>query len=252
MQIPTTLQGVVKSALARASAAHHPKATVFHLLSALLEEPETCEIVQKAGGSVSRLQSVLASQLETVSQPSAGDRLKSVLFWRYGAPVEPAFHHSIVGAILHLKSSRRDPRPPDVLAALFRSGDRRITELLSASGLTRLGVVRNICGRNEVDLDGISNSPMGAAYEVVILNDDYTEMQLVVDILKTVFKLNSMSAFRTMMKIHKDGRAVLGPYPAPVAADLTARATQMAEAAEAPLLVRLRAAGAELADAKEA
>ena len=56
-----------------------------------------------------------------------------------------------------------------------------------------------------------------ALYGVVLLNDDYTPMQFVVDVLESVFQKSPAEAYRIMMHVHVDGRAVAGVYPWEVA-----------------------------------
>ena len=54
-------------------------------------------------------------------------------------------------------------------------------------------------------------------FSVVLLNDDYTPMQFVVDALETVFQKSPAEAYRIMMQVHGSGRSVAGIYPWEVA-----------------------------------
>jgi ATP-dependent Clp protease adaptor protein ClpS len=54
-------------------------------------------------------------------------------------------------------------------------------------------------------------------YRVVLLNDDYTPMQFVVDVLEEVFQKSPAEAYRIMMQVHLNGRGVAGVYPWEVA-----------------------------------
>jgi len=54
-------------------------------------------------------------------------------------------------------------------------------------------------------------------YSVVLLNDDYTPMHFVVDVLETVFQKSPAEAYRIMMQVHLNGRGVAGIYPWEVA-----------------------------------
>jgi ATP-dependent Clp protease adaptor protein ClpS len=56
-----------------------------------------------------------------------------------------------------------------------------------------------------------------ALYNVVLLNDDYTPMQFVVDVLETLFQKSPSEAYRVMMQVHLNGRGVAGVYPWEVA-----------------------------------
>ena len=54
-------------------------------------------------------------------------------------------------------------------------------------------------------------------FGVVLLNDDYTPMQFVIDVLETIFQKSPAEAYRIMMQVHVDGRGVAGIYPWEVA-----------------------------------
>lgn len=54
-------------------------------------------------------------------------------------------------------------------------------------------------------------------YSVVLLNDDYTPMQFVVDVLESLFQKSPAEAYRVMMQVHLNGRGVAGIYPWEVA-----------------------------------
>jgi len=54
-------------------------------------------------------------------------------------------------------------------------------------------------------------------YGVVLLNDDYTPMQFVIDVLESVFQKSPAEAYRIMMQVHLGGRGVAGIYPWEVA-----------------------------------
>ncbi len=49
-------------------------------------------------------------------------------------------------------------------------------------------------------------------YKVLLLNDDYTSMDFVVDILMDIFKHPLDNAINLMLTIHKEGKAVCGVY----------------------------------------
>src|SRR4029077_9606008 len=56
-----------------------------------------------------------------------------------------------------------------------------------------------------------------ALYGVVLLNDDYTPMQFVIDVLEAVFQKSPAEAYRIMMQVHVNGRGLAGIYPWEVA-----------------------------------
>ena len=70
---------------------------------------------------------------------------------------------------------------------------------------------------------------------VVILNDDYTEMGFVVEVLKTVFGKNREEAERLMLEVHESGRGIAGRYIYDIALTKQAQAMMMAENEGYPL-----------------
>lgn len=54
-------------------------------------------------------------------------------------------------------------------------------------------------------------------YRVLLLNDDYTTMEFVVEILESVFHKQPAEAFRIMMAVHTQGKGLCGVYPHEVA-----------------------------------
>ena len=72
-------------------------------------------------------------------------------------------------------------------------------------------------------------------YKVVLLNDDYTTMEFVVNVLETVFQKSAAEAYRIMMQVHQNGRGIAGVYPWEVAETKVETLTSMARHAEYPL-----------------
>ncbi len=54
-------------------------------------------------------------------------------------------------------------------------------------------------------------------YNVVMINDDFTTMEFVVDILVDIFHKDQVSAEAIMLGVHKNGQAVVGKYPYDIA-----------------------------------
>lgn len=54
-------------------------------------------------------------------------------------------------------------------------------------------------------------------YKVMLLNDDYTPMEFVVDVLVQFFRMPVEKATQIMLKVHTEGRAVCGVYSRDVA-----------------------------------
>jgi len=74
-----------------------------------------------------------------------------------------------------------------------------------------------------------------ALYKVVLLNDDYTTMDFVMQVLETVFQKSPAEAFRIMMHVHLNGSGVAGVYPWEIAETKVETVTALARQAEYPL-----------------
>ena len=73
-------------------------------------------------------------------------------------------------------------------------------------------------------------------YKVVLLNDDYTPMDFVVEVLEVFFGLDREQATRIMLTVHTEGRAVCGLYTRDIAETKAKEATDLAKEAGFPLL----------------
>ena len=49
-------------------------------------------------------------------------------------------------------------------------------------------------------------------FKVLLHNDDFTTMEFVIYILRTIFRKNEIDAFTIMMKVHQAGVGVAGVY----------------------------------------
>jgi len=72
-------------------------------------------------------------------------------------------------------------------------------------------------------------------YNVVILNDNYTHMNCVVEIIMKIFHKNSSDAHALMMRVHLEGRGVAGVYSYDIAVTKARQVQIEAEKKEFPL-----------------
>lgn len=79
-------------------------------------------------------------------------------------------------------------------------------------------------------------------YRVVLLNDDYTPMEFVVEVLERFFALERELAVRVMLKVHTEGRGVCGVFTREVAETKAADVNQYARDNEHPLLCEIEPA----------
>jgi ATP-dependent Clp protease adaptor protein ClpS len=72
-------------------------------------------------------------------------------------------------------------------------------------------------------------------YKVFLLNDDYSTMDFVIEVLESVFQKSPAEAYRIMMLVHTQGQGLAGAYPWEVAETKVATVTEMARDAGFPL-----------------
>ena len=73
-------------------------------------------------------------------------------------------------------------------------------------------------------------------YKVVLLNDDYTPMEFVVEVLRAFFGMNPETATRVMLKVHTEGKGVCGVFSKDVAETKAELLNSYSAECEQPLL----------------
>lgn len=76
-------------------------------------------------------------------------------------------------------------------------------------------------------------------YKVVLLNDDYTPMEFVVEVLEVFFGMNREKATRVMLTVHTQGKAVCGTYTRDVAETKAALVVDYAREHQHPLMCQV-------------
>ena len=77
-------------------------------------------------------------------------------------------------------------------------------------------------------------------FEVILLNDDYTSMEFVVEVLRKFFHKEFLAAEAIMLKIHIDGEAVCGTYSYDVAQTKVTQVIEYSRTNDQPLMSVLR------------
>ncbi len=72
-------------------------------------------------------------------------------------------------------------------------------------------------------------------YKVLLLNDDFTPMDFVVEVLQRFFHHSLERATAIMLKVHHEGMGVCGTYPKDIAATKVQQVTEYARAHGHPL-----------------
>ena len=73
-------------------------------------------------------------------------------------------------------------------------------------------------------------------YRVILLNDDYTPMEFVVEVLQKIFSLDRTTATRIMLEVHTKGKGVCGVFTYEIAETKVAQVTGLAQQHQHPLL----------------
>jgi len=77
-------------------------------------------------------------------------------------------------------------------------------------------------------------------FQVLLLNDDYTTMEFVIEVLMRFFSKSEESANAIMLKVHIDGEGVCGVYSHDVAQTKVSQVIDFSRKNEQPLMCVLR------------
>jgi len=72
-------------------------------------------------------------------------------------------------------------------------------------------------------------------WKVILLNDDYTPREFVVQVLKAIFRMNQEHAYRVMLTAHQRGACVIAVYTRDVADTKAKEATELGKQKGYPL-----------------
>ena len=77
-------------------------------------------------------------------------------------------------------------------------------------------------------------------FNVILLNDDYTTMEFVIEVLMRFFSKSQEAANSLMLKIHIEGEAVCGVYSHDVAQTKVTQVIEFSRKNEQPLMCIIR------------
>ena len=78
-------------------------------------------------------------------------------------------------------------------------------------------------------------------YRVILINDDYTPMEFVVEILESVFGMERNKATRVMLEVHTKGKGICGTFSYDIAETKVAQVMSIAQQQQHPLLCTMEA-----------
>ena len=79
-------------------------------------------------------------------------------------------------------------------------------------------------------------------YQVVLLNDDFTPMDFVVEVLQVFFAMNREKATQVMLHVHTRGKGVCGVYTREVAESKVTQVNEFSRQHQHPLLCTMEKA----------
>ena len=78
-------------------------------------------------------------------------------------------------------------------------------------------------------------------FKVILINDDYTPMEFVVEVLEVFFRMNREQATHVMLTVHTQGKGVCGIYTRDIAETKMNQVNQYARENQHPLLCEVEA-----------
>ena len=73
-------------------------------------------------------------------------------------------------------------------------------------------------------------------YRVILINDDYTPMEFVVEVLQSIFGMERPKATRVMLEVHTKGKGICGVFDYEIAETKVAQVMSTAQQQQHPLL----------------
>lgn len=87
----------------------------------------------------------------------------------------------------------------------------------------------------ELDTKTVTKLKVPNLYKVILLNDDFTPMDFVIQILTDIFRKSQDEAYQLTMDIHNQGRGVCGVYSKEVADQKVYEVNTVAKSYKHPL-----------------
>ena len=89
--------------------------------------------------------------------------------------------------------------------------------------------------KKSLELDGELAISEPTKYKVLLLNDDYSSMDFVIDILMTIFHKSYAESEKIMLEVHQKQRGLCGIYTYEVAETKVAQVTKISREQGFPL-----------------
>ncbi|PCI08148.1 MAG: ATP-dependent Clp protease adapter ClpS [Gammaproteobacteria bacterium] len=73
-------------------------------------------------------------------------------------------------------------------------------------------------------------------YKVIVINDDYTPMEFVIEVLMTYFAMDDAKATRVMMSVHTKGKGICGVFSHEIAETKVDQVNEYSRLSQHPLM----------------
>lgn len=93
----------------------------------------------------------------------------------------------------------------------------------------------NVSGQGDLLEDIRDEIKEPEMWKVILLNDDYTPRDFVVEILVSIFHKSPIDATRIMLDVHNKGRGIVGMYTFDIGRTKVSQVTVLAREREFPL-----------------
>jgi ATP-dependent Clp protease adapter protein ClpS len=221
------LERTLHRALTFARKREEPHAIEEHLVLALFDDPDAVAVLRGCNVDLDAArQRITAALVESAEAPQAegADPIPSA-----------AFQRIVQRAVVHVQSAKGNGEVTgvDVLVAAF--SEPPVAELLRELGISRYDVTRYVSRGADAGAERYKADNSAARAEVRLLNDDYTPMEFVVEVLERTFAFDREAATRLMLEIHRAGFGICGVYPFDAAADKVTEVLAFARKHEHPL-----------------
>lgn len=220
-QLETMLDEGMQIALALAkheAASRNQPMAAIHILAALTQDESVAAALEILCADRAGLEAALDAALEAAVDPREADR-------------DPRDGTKLLGTALGIAhAQQRTMTCTDALAVLLRSP---VATLLDRPPVTGDALLFQLVHGAVPP----ATLPRESHVHVVLRNDDYTAMQLVVHVLETTFALPSARAIELMRAVHEAGRAVIGRYSVAEAHDKVLAARALARSTHSPLWI---------------
>lgn len=197
-KLARSFEAVRRRAHERAVSAGRARVDVAHLVAALLEEEQVRAAIDAIGADLEEVEAVVEG---------TADETPPKRWWHFGGPRESRALASIYErAMTHAFGAELEEVTPLNLfvRALQQEPTSTLTGRLDAFEIEPLPLMR-FDAHGRVDDPPLEDGEGPA--RVVILNDPYTTMEAVVEILGTYLDLEPEAAERIMRKVHERGRS---------------------------------------------